>query len=491
MRALLPALTLLVVAACKGDTDDTGEKLDTADTVPDDTSTEETDDTSDTDDKADAYAFSRYGSDSSVAYDGQIARHLLIVDLTRYVGGLTARLNGGSYFPEAGEVRGDLEFYYRFDSAVGGEVPFLYAPTPAALQTTYNDVSVGKDLAGKIAGNDATGQHKAWATDFVGYGTPGQYSPEGLTLAWLDELDAAAVAWANGDIPLGPTGEPVPNVFVTADGRDLQQLLQKFLTGAVAYSQGTDDYLDDATENHGLNTPNARDGENPWTKLEHQWDEGFGYFGAARHYGNWDDSLIAGAAAEDTWDADGKIDLLTEVSWGHSTNAGKRDLGADPSAPTDLTGAAWEGFVKGRAVIAAAEGELSAEERTELLRWRDQAVSNWEMAIVATVVHYLNDCMQDLAKAGTADYDFGAHAKHWSELKGFALSLQFNPHSPLTAEEFAQLHALIGDAPVLPNAGETAVQAHIEDLREARGLLADVFAIDAANVGDEEGTNGW
>ena len=72
------------------------------------------------------------------------------------------------------------------------------------------------------------------------------------------------------------------------------------------------------------------------------------------------------------------------------------------------------------------------------------------------MVHYINDTLQDMADFDTADYSFSSHAKHWSELKGFALGFQFNPRSPMSAEDFDVLHALIGMSPVLEDAGEEA-----------------------------------
>ena len=63
----------------------------------------------------------------------------------------------------------------------------------------------------------------------------------------------------------------------------------------------------------------------------------------------------------------------------------------------------------------------------ELKAHRDAALSAWEKAIAATVVHYINDVIGDME---AEDYSFYDHAKHWSEMKGFALSFQFNRRSP-------------------------------------------------------------
>lgn len=432
---------------------------------------------------------SRFGSGSSVAYDGQVFRHLLIHDMSKHLGALTKRIDNG-FFPEPGEVAAELEFYFAFDGATSGSLEHLASTDPAPVQTTYDDVSSGKDLVGKIAGNDAKGQHVDWSEAFVGWGEPGAWSPETLVREWFARIDAAAVARSNGAIPTGPDGKPVPAVFLDAEGRDYQQLLQKFLLGAVAFSQGADDYLDDDIEGHGLLSPHATaaDGK-PYSALEHAWDEGFGYFGAARDYGTWDDATIASPSYADTYEPDGAIDLLAEYSWGHSQNAAKRDRGS--VVPTDFTRDAWEGFVLGRKLLADTTGELGDTELAKLRAYRDQAVLAWERAIAATVVHYVNDVVRDMAAIGTDDYSFADHAKHWSEMKGFALSFQFNPRSPVSDADFAELHELLGTRPALATDGDAALSQYKTDLLAARELIGAAFGFDAANLGDENGENGW
>jgi hypothetical protein len=97
-------------------------------------------------------------------------------------------------------------------------------------------------------------------------------------------------------------------------------------------------------------------------------------------------------------------------------------------------------------------------------------------------VHYLNACIQDLdpdKAVNTSDF-----IKHWSELKGFALGFQFNPHSPMSETEFTGLHQLIGTAPIMD-------LAYRVDLQAARDIVSTVFDFDPANQGDAEGENGW
>ncbi len=487
MRATL-ALTLLL-AACGAPSDDAD--ADTLDTDVSDTDASDTDagDTDLPDGVPSVYAFGSAvtGAADSVSYDGQVMRYLLIADLARTVGGLTARLEGG-FAPEAGDVTAELEFFLSFDSEIAGSTAHLFTATPAPDQSTYDDVSTNKQLWDKLAGNDAVGQHEEWSTGFIGWSADGVTTPQSLVEHWVALLDAAAVDWSNGTIAEDPDGADVPHVFVTADGLDLQQLLQKFLVGAIAYSQGADDYLDDDTEGKGLlSDHSAADGSNPYTPLEHQWDEGFGYFGAARTYVQWTDEERA-AGPKDV-DESGGIDLLTEMTWGHAQNAAKRDLGA--IVATDYTTLAWEGFAGGRALLAAADGPLSDEELAALRGFRDKALEGWEKAIAATVVHYINDTLQDMGKMGTEAYSFGDHAKHWGELKGFALSLQFSPYALITDAQLETLHAYLGTRPVLSDAGGDALDDYADDLRAARALLGTAYGFDPDNLGEDDGTNGW
>ena len=109
--------------------------------------------------------------------------------------------------------------------------------------------------------------------------------------------------------------------------------------------------------------------------------------------------------------------------------------------------------------------------------------------MAATAVHYINEVLQDMATFGTEEYSFADHAKHWSELKGYALGLQFNPRSPLDEEAFTALHASIGQAPALP--GHEEVEAYRGGLLSARQALGDAYGFSAEDLGDDDGLNGW
>ncbi|WP_249122691.1 hypothetical protein [Pseudoalteromonas sp. M8] len=117
---------------------------------------------------------------------------------------------------------------------------------------------------------------------------------------------------------------------------------------------------------------------------------------------------------------------------------------------------------------------------------RDQALLAWEKSIAATVVHYINDTisdddgdLDDIASGNFTAEQFYTVAKHWSEMKGFALNFQFNPFSPVADADFVKIHNLMGDKPELT---ADKVEAYKADLLKAREIIANAYGFDAENV---------
>jgi hypothetical protein len=432
--------------------------------------------------------------ESSVSYSGQVFRQVLIKDLKGFIGGMSDDIDGGNFTPADGDVVAALDFYFRFDSESNGDTEIGISTDPSTKQVTYNDISSGKDLVGKVAGNDSVTDHKDWSQEFAGWSDTSiaQYggsitSPEGLITAFFETIEENAVNRANGTTRTGPDGETLP-VYITESGVDLQQFAEKFTLMAVGYSQGTDDYLDSGTDGKGLESPNTQDEDSAYSVLEHQWDEGFGYFGAARDYLAYTDEEVANQGYMDS-DGDGAIDLLSEYNYSPASYAAKRDLGA--ADDTDFSTQAVEAFLTGRAIITSADGELNAEQKADLEEQRDIAVMAWEKTMAANVVHYINSTLQLMNSFGTDDYQFTEHATQWSEAKAFALGLQFNPRSSLSDDDFVELHDLLGDAPVLADADQADIDQYKADLVAARQLLGDAYGFAEENLGDENGEGGW
>jgi hypothetical protein len=447
------------------------------------------------------YRFERSG-ESTVAYLGQSTRQLLIKDLVGLMKEISAEVLGGQNLerydtPE--EVVAFLTPLYEQGGLADRSraIPGLVADGDTTLQSTYADFN-DANLQEKLAGNDSVTDHADWnGGDFVGWKTANlvidaqgnraaPQTPESLLLGLFWTFATQTSGAATGSFPI----DAATPLYLTPDGLDLTQLLEKFLLGAVNFSQGTDDYLDDDIDGKGLLSANELDGDNPYTTLEHQWDEAYGYWGAARDYSAYTDEEIAAAGGRADYqngyhdtNEDGFIDLLSELNFSASVNGAKRDLGSAPEARTDFTGQADLAFRAGRALISAAYEAGTQVDLAALQAERDTAVLAWERAYAATAIHYINEILGDMDAIGGADYSFADHAKHWSELKGFALGFQFNPRSPMSDEDFAALHAAVGDSPVGASAsGPVDNEAYRAQLLDARNGIGDAYGFDEANV---------
>lgn len=422
----------------------------------------------------DTYEFrSQFRAESSVNYRGQICRHTLITALTNAVRDEN-EIGKDAY-------QGDAVPY--FDDTIAGTIAEQSTQTTLGTdlpvpesEDTLGKLCGTKHLVQKLAGNDTVTDYKDWNSGFQG--VAGENSAEAYARRLIREVSEQVAGGNTVD------GEPH---YVSATGIDYAQMIQKFLLGAVVFAQAADDYLDNDVAGKGLLAAATQSGDNPYSTLEHQWDEGFGYFGAARAYLDRTDEVNRSGVVDDN--NDGFIDVLSEHNFGASTNAAKRDVGADPSAPVDLSGEGFTAFATGRAIITAAGvsfNNMTPAQQAQLLTARDAAVSAWERAYAATIVHYINDVLDDMtARANDSTVGLADLAKHFSEMKGFALGLQFNPASPiLRADEnnadqnkFQRLHELLGDAPALTND-----QDYRADLLEARALLGDTYGFAQANL---------
>lgn len=440
---------------------------------------------------------------SSVAYSGQTARHVALRDLTTFIRSLTMLVDTGALVPAEGDIVAGVDLYFR-DASLRADEPIRLATMPEpALQTRHGELSTTAQLFDKVAGNDASTDYVPFSVDaFRGWSDASLAAhggsietPSGFLVAVYSTLDHRAYRRGEGDMQLVPgttTGERLP-IHVTEDGLDLSQFSEKLLLMAMAYHQAVDDYLDDEPDDadKGLLSNNETQvmGQ-PYTTLEHHWDEGYGYFGAARDLAAYtNEDLLDGSPWRDT-SGDGRIDFRSEMNFAFVTYLARRDATSAASARTSFRTEVEEGFRTGRAIITAAGGPLTPEQLMQLRAQRDRIVRNWEAGMAATTVHYINRVIRMMLAMGTPDYNFLTHASIWSEVKVFALGLQFNRFSPLLPR-FDELHTLIGDRPVLASAPESERTAYLVRLRQARALLAEVYGFDPANVGDELGANGW
>ena len=343
---------------------------------------------------------------NTVSYSGQIARHA-------QHDSLKAASTKGSY--------DDMNAYYI--GADGDQA--LLAPSSKdgfpIMQTLVNEISTGKNLSGKTY--------------------------KGTITAWPNNMTAPEVI----DFWMMKAAENPKDVSV---GLNYQQLLSKFIMGAVFYNQAVDNYLD---EKMGADTkPNNKPYKDGacYTGKEHSWDEAFGYWGAAAHSlllsaeDNYNVAKRKDLAAAD-FNGDGVVDLKSEYVFAHAYYASSFDKGGKTTYLADITRA----FLDGRKLITSANGEaLTDSSRAQLMAHVDDISTNWEKVIAESVFKYAGSTYKSLvALEDVSNEDlskeFSNYMKYWGELKGFSMALQVGKNN--IGETATKLNRMVGFGPML------------------------------------------
>ncbi len=377
---------------------------------------------------------------SSVSYSGQVVRNLLLQDLKS----VTDSVGKDGASPISVD---DMLNLYAYDDALNLKTRTSTGSTPA-LESNYSALSTGKNLVGKIS--DAP---------VIGY----DMTADELVRGWMSEI-------AENSQDSNKLGTAM--AYTTDDGVDLSQMINKVLIGAVPYYQATGVYLNGLLER---DNSEARDGEDPYTAMEHGWDEAFGYFGAARDYARYSDDQLAGSVDDFTFDSngDGSIDFKSEYNFGLSRNAAKRDRGG---SGVDLTKDIFEAFLAGRTAIT------NQGTNDEISSFRQAASEGMEKVIAATVVHYINDTLSDMSDLGTPDENRANLNKHWAEMKGYTVALQYNPFKLITDGQLRELHGIMGTAPKYDEPGSSAYNTQVANYQRAKVVLQTAYGFSSTNM---------
>ncbi|PIE25291.1 MAG: DUF4856 domain-containing protein [Neptuniibacter caesariensis] len=400
----------------------------------------------------------------SVAYTGQAARQVLHNSLKKLAG-------KGNGHPNA-ELKAQMLAYFAGKDAGREIISPATKGDFVIAEKSVDELSKGKNLAGKTYKGAVPG----WPGNMTG--------PE--VIAFM--IDKASAANKGYD-PL--------------TGYDYTQLISKFAMGAVFYNQAVDNYLDEklAADNKPNNKP-YKAGK-PYTGKEHVWDEAFGYFGAPAHALALSPKqaysiakLKADAFALADADKDGEVSLYDEMVYAHAYYA----AGADKSGKTNYFHTIMQAFIDGRQLITDAKGEaLTDSQRQKLKGYAKIIADNWEKVIAEAVFKYAGSTYKDLKALeeliennGDASKAFRKYAKHWGELKGFALALQAGKNN--LGETAVKLNRLIGYGPVLLgntqvtgiDANGNYVQSSSTNMKEymlhmlkVQKLMVDEFGVEA------------
>ena len=380
---------------------------------------------------------------NSVSYSGQIARHVLHDSLKK--------------LSSSGNVNDMMAYYNGSDENLSIVAPASKDGFPIK-QKTLNDISKGKNLSGKTY----KGIINAW---------PGQMTgPEVL------EFMIEKAAEANSG-------------FDASTGYNYTQLISKFAMGAVFYSQAVDNYLDEKlTADNKPNNKPYKEGAY-YTGKEHVWDEAFGYWGAAAHSlglsakENYDISKMKNFEAADA-NGDGVIDLKSEYNFAHSYYASS----FDKSGKTDYFNTVTKAFIDGRQIIVNANGQkLTNSQREKLISLAAIIESNWEKVLAEAVFKYAGSVYKDIQKLkelmdsnGDTSKAFSTYAKHWGELKGFAMAMQSGRKN--LGETAAYMNREMGFGPVLLNTSQvTGIDSNGNYIKD-ESVSMDVYQMNMLKI---------
>lgn len=248
----------------------------------------------------------------------------------------------------------------------------------------------------------------------------------------FDELATASestVDGAEGQSGVVESLDGSKNYLLGDDGLDHAQLIEKGLMGACFYYQALAVYM--GADRMNVDNETVEPGEG--TKMEHHWDEAFGYFGVPKDFPTSKDGILF---------------------WG--SYADKRDavLGSNSNLMNAL--------LKGRAAIS--NQDLSTRDEAIV-----EAQKNWELIAVGSALHYINETL-----ASFDDMAIRGHAL--SEGIAFTYSLQFNPNKKITNTQVGEVLTLMGGADTFDKMN--LYQADKTKLEQAKDLLASYYNLE-------------
>ena len=370
--------------------------------------------------------FEEHAGESSVSYSGQVVRNLLVNDIKTQIG------------TDAGS--GDATILLSMMANDDPNRMILTSTTPASMQTKYHDISTS---------------HLNDRLDAVSsYILPGYEMNAGNAIS----------SWVTDAVTNGKTN---------ADGIRLDQMVQKTLWGAVAYWQGTSKYMSKIPNDDNT----MSDDGDPYTAMEHHWDESFGYFGAARDYNTGYSDDNARKTSQNDSNGDGSIDFKSEFNSGWGITAAKRDLVDGVSVDYDFTGTIMNAYLEGRTLI------YNQAPLDEILVQRDIILNTWEKVVAAVTIHYVNDVAADMAALYPADSTAGPLSdmsadlnNHWGEMRGYANGLLYNDFKLISDSDLNTVLTTMGTSPVYPEDGETVFYNYHEMLvTTVKSLLQNAY----------------
>ena len=217
--------------------------------------------------------------------------------------------------------------------------------------------------------------------------------------AWIQEYVNDVMPNYGVDAAPGQAGAFGSYAF-NAKGHEIDQLFFKGLIGAFTLDQIVNNYIDSAyLESYKEDNTNdvISGSSNPYTTMEHKWDEGFGYL-----YGHAGEDI---ATAGSTPSGSGNL-LMKYFKKVNSSDT------KDPQIANDV----YNAFIIGRAAIGAKNYTVMDAQSAIIKQKLSSVIGHY-------AIHYLSGAISTIGSSTGADRLSAFHGL--SEGYGFVLSLQF------------------------------------------------------------------
>lgn len=208
----------------------------------------------------------------------------------------------------------------------------------------------------------------------------------------------AGTTASNGIAGLLTREDKGSTILVDAKGREFTQLVEKGLMGAVFLNQIYNTYLTDDRIGEAVENVELVEGEN-YTRLEHHWDEAYGYFAAPIDFSS-------------PWPEAREDELRFWANYSNTVdNVKDGQLGTNQLI--------MDAFLTGRTAIVNKDHTIKNAQR-------DILYEQLELVAAGTAVHYINSTLTHL-NAGKTGEAFHALSEAWA----FTNALRYSPQRRL------------------------------------------------------------
>ena len=267
---------------------------------------------------------------------------------------------------------------------------------------------------------------------------------------WLAEFANDVAPNLGGTASPGAAGD-LGGYQLNAAGQELDQLFFKSLIGAFALDQIINNYITPSQLDSGTrrdeNTAGTLEDGDPYTTMEHKWDEGFGYL-----YGQVAD-------VESNFGLPSEGESTGNLLMKYFIKVNDPGQGGDIAQDSQIAETVYNAFIAGRHAITIADYDARDAAATTIKTELSKVIGMY-------AIYYLNDY---LAKAGSGQTAKAHHSL--SEAYGFIFSLQFtNDGGDTPYMSNAEVNIKLNDFSDFHNIQDSDVNSLIDEISALFGF---------------------